>query len=114
MNNTKLPVSLEDTTELRKLIIENPDLPLLIFCGEESYYEDGYPYSMASASNGDIQELTLYSDVWMDKDDYAEKLRDDLDFEEEYISMTDEEYDNMIAQKVNETEFVKAIVIYVG
>lgn len=69
---------------------------------------------MASASNGDIQELTLYSDVWMDKDDYAEKLRDDLDFEEEYISMTDEEYDNMIAQKVNETEFVKAIVIYVG
>ena len=33
MSNTKLPVSLEDTTELRKLIIENPDLPLLIFCG---------------------------------------------------------------------------------
>lgn len=36
MNNTKLPVSLEDTTELRKLIIENPNLPLLIFCGEEA------------------------------------------------------------------------------
>lgn len=33
MNNKKLPVSLEDTTELRKLIIENPDLPLLFFCG---------------------------------------------------------------------------------
>lgn len=31
MNNTKLPVSLEDTTELRKLIIDNPDLPLLFF-----------------------------------------------------------------------------------
>lgn len=114
MNNTKLPVSLEDTTELRKLIIENPDLPLLIFCGEESYYDDGYPYSMAYASNGDIQELTLYSDVWMDKDDYAEKLSNDLAFEEEYKDMTDEEYDAMIHQKVSETEFVKAIVIYVG
>ena len=114
MNNTKLPVSLEDTTELRKLIIENPDLPLLFFCGEEAYYDYGYPYSMASASNAEIQDLTLYNNVWMDKDDYAEKLRDDLAFEEEYISMSDEEYDTMIDQKVNETEFVKAIVIYVG
>lgn len=114
MNNTKLPVSLEDTADLRKLIIENPDLPLLFFCGEEAYYDDGYQYSMAGASNAEIQELTLYNDVWMDKDDYAEKLGDDLAFEEEYISMTDEEYDKMIDQKVNETEFVKAIVIYVG
>ena len=113
MNNTKLPVSLEDTTELRKLIMENPDLPLLIFCGEEAYNDD-YPYSMAYASNGEIQELTLYDDFWMDKDDYAEKLRDDLAFEEEYKDMTDEEYDAMIDQKVNETEFVKAIIIYVG
>ena len=114
MSNTNLPVSLEDTTKLRKLIIENPDLPLLIFCGEESYYDDGYPYSMAYASNAEIQELTLYNDVWMDKDDYAEKLSDDLCDEEEYINMTDDEYDAMIEQKVNETEFVKAIVIYVG
>lgn len=114
MNNTKLPVSLEDTTDLRKLIIENPDLSLLFFCSEEAYYDDGYPYSMASASNAEIQELTLYNDVWMDKDDYAEKLRDDLAFEEEYINMTDDEYDKMIDKKVNETEFVKAIVIYVG
>lgn len=114
MNNTKLPVSLEDTTELRKLIIENSDLPLLFFVGDDAYIDDGYQYSMAYASNAEIQELTLYSNVWMDKDDYAEKIRDDLTFEEEYINMTDEEYDKMIDQKVNETEFVKAIVIYVG
>lgn len=114
MNNTKLPVSLKDTTELRKLIIENPDLPLLFFVGDDAYIDDGYQYSMAYASNAEIQELTLYSDVWMDEDDYAEKIRDDLTFEEEYINMTDEEYDKMIDQKVNETEFVKAIVIYVG
>lgn len=114
MNNTKLPVSLEDTTELRKLIIENPDFPLLFFAGDDAYVDEGYQYTMAYASNASIQELTLYNDVWMDKDDYAEKLGDDLDFEEEYKDMTDEEYDEMINQKVNETEFVKAIVIYVG
>lgn len=114
MNNTKLPVSLEDTTELRKLIIGNPDLPLLFFVGDDAYSDDGYQYSMAYASNAEIQELTLYSDVWMDKEDYAEKLSDDLCDEEEYKDMTDDEYDAMIEQKVNETEFVKSIVIYVG
>lgn len=114
MKKTKLPVSLEDTTELRKLIIDNPDLPLLFFVGDDAYIDDGYQYSMAYASNAEIQELTLYSDVWMDKDDYTEKLSDDLAFEEEYKDMTDEEYDAMIDQKVNKTEFVKAIVIYVG
>lgn len=114
MKKTKLPVSLEDTTELRKLIIDNPDLPLLFFVGDDAYIDDGYQYSMAYASNAEIQELTLYNDVWMNKDDYAEKLGDDLAFEEEYISMSDEEYDAMIDQKVSEAEFVKAIVIYVG
>ena len=117
MNNTKLPVSLEDTTELRKLIIDNPDLPLIIFCGEESW--DGeHVYNSASASKGSIQELTLYDDgydsIWMEKEDYAEKLADDLYDDEEYKDMTDEEYDKMIDQKVKETEFVRAIVIYVG
>ena len=43
MNNTKLPVSLEDTIELRKLIIDNPDLPLIVFCGDDSWH-DWYPY----------------------------------------------------------------------
>ena len=128
-NDTKLPVSLKDTSNLRQLIIENPDLPLIIFCGEESW--DGeHSYCSASASKGSIQELTLYDDVynsvwldkyddvynsvWLDKEDYAEKLADDLCDDEEYKDMTDEEYDAMIDQKVNEAEFVKAIVIYVG
>lgn len=117
MNNTNLPVSLEDTTELRKLIIENPELPLIIFCGEESW--DGeHVYNSASASKGSIQELTLYDDgydsIWMEKEDYAERLSYELSDMEEYKDMTDEEYDKMVDQKVNEIEFVKAIVIYVG
>lgn len=113
MNNTNLPVSLEDTIELRKLIIDNPDLPLIVFCGDDSWH-DWYPYEKANVNSCDIQELTLYKDWWIPKDEYEEQLRDDLCDEEEYIGMTDEEYDRMIDQKVNETEFVNAIVIYVG
>ena len=112
MNNTSLNCSLNDTAKLRNLILENPDLPLLIFCGEDSWHDE-YPYEQANASNGEIKELTLYKDWWMDKGDYEDRLSDDLYDKEEYKYMSDEEYDNMIQQKVIETEFVKAIVIYV-
>lgn len=113
INNTRLNCSLNDTTELRKLILDNPDLPLLIFCGEDSWHDE-YPYEQADASNGEIKELTLYNDWWLDKDDYKDKLSDDLCNKEEYKDMSDEEYNKMIKRKVTETEFVKAIVIYVG
>ena len=56
----------------------------------------------------------MYDDWWFNKEDYADRLSDDLADDEEYKDMTDEEYDKMIDQKVSETEFVKAIVIYVG
>ena len=113
MKKTKLPVSLEDTTELRKLIIDNPDLPLIVFCGDDCWH-DFYPYEKANINGCDVEKLTLYNDWWIDKEDYADRLSDDLADEEEYKDMTDDEYNAMIDQKVNETEFVKAIVIYVG
>lgn len=113
MNTTKLNCSLNDTTNLRNLILENPELPLLIFCGEDSWHDE-YPYERAYASSGEIKELTLYNDYWMNKDDYEDKLSDDLSDQEEYEGLSDEEYNKMIKQKVADTEFVKAIVIYVG
>lgn len=113
LNNTNLNCSLNDTTILRNLILENPDLPILIFCGEESWH-DNFPYEQVDASSGEIKELTLYNELWMDKEDYEDKLSDDLCGQEEYKSLSDKEYNQMIRRKVAETEFVKAIVIYVG
>ena len=104
---------MNDTTELRKLILNNPDLPLLIFCGEDSWHDE-YPYEQADASSGEIKELTLYKGWWLDRVDNEYKLSDDLCDKEEYKNLSDKEYDNMIKQKILETEFVKAIVIYVG
>lgn len=113
MNKTSFNCSLNDTAELRNLILENPELPLLIFCGEESWHDE-YPYEQADASSGEIKELTLYNNWGLDKDDYEDKLSDDLCDKEEYKDLSDEEYNKMIKQKIAETEFVKAIVIYVG
>lgn len=104
---------MNDTTTLRKLIIENPELPLLIFCGEDSWHDE-HPYEQADASGGEIKELTLYKDWWMDKDDYEEILAKDLSGQEEYKYMSDKEFDKMINQEIENTEFAKAIVLYVG
>lgn len=113
MNNIKLECSLNDTTTLKNLILENPDLPLIIFAGENANDGD-YAYEQVYASEGEIKELTLYKDYWLDKDGYKEKLSNDLSDEYEYKHLSDKEYFEMIDKKVEETEFVKAIVIYVG
>ncbi len=113
MNKTKFDCSINDTTVLRNLILENPDLPVLIFCGEEAWNGD-WGYTQAEASKGEIETLTLYDDQWLDEDEYREKLSDDLCDEPEYKDLSDEEYEKMIDEKVKGTEFVKAIVIWVG
>lgn len=113
INNDSFNFSLNDTTELRKLILENPDLPLLIFAGEDAWQGE-WCYNQVDASSGRVEELTLYGDRWMDRDDYEEELADDLCDEEEYKNLSDEEFFKIIEQKVAETEFCRAIVIYVG
>ena len=113
IDNTQFHCSLNDTSNLRQLIIENPDLPLIIFCGEESW-DGNWHYSQAYASEGSIQTLTLYKDIWMQEDDYRDKLVDDMCDKAEYKNMSDEEFYKMIDQMVEESAFCKAIVIYIG
>lgn len=110
--NKYFECSLNDTTELRKLIIENPDLPLVVFCGEDSW-TDTWAYEWAEVRSVGVDELTIYNDeCWLDRDDYRDRLRDDLC--EDYEHLSDEEYDAMIDKMVAETKFEKAIVVYVG
>lgn len=113
MNNTTFNCSLNDIAELRNLVLENPELPLLIFCGEESWHDE-YSYEQADVNSIRIEELTLYNNQWLDKEEYEENLSYDLCDKEEYINLSDKEYSQMIEQKVIETEFIKAIIIYVG
>lgn len=111
MNNTKLHCSLNDTTALRNIIIDNPELPLLVFCDEEAW-SGKHGFSQADVSGVVVEKLTLYGDMWLDKDDYIEELEEN--FAEEYEHLTDIEYQEVIDKKVEETEFIEAIVVWVG
>lgn len=97
---TKNDCSLKDTKLLRELILENPELPLIVFCGEDSW-SGKYAYQQADASRGEVENLILYNDMWLTEEDYAEKLTDDLSNEEEYKDLSDKEYGEMIDRKVS-------------
>lgn len=109
MNNTSIGASLDDTHELRKAILENPDLPLVIFAGEESYCGE-YPYNLAEISSIKIEELTFEGEWYIEKSDYKDRLFDKLD--DEYD--TEDKLNHAVENIMKETEFVKAIVVYVG
>lgn len=111
--STKKDCSLSDTTELRKLILKNPDLPLLFFCGEDSWNGE-YSYTQSHATKGEIETLILHSDLWLTEEDYGEKLFEELSDEEEYKSLGSEALNKMIDEKVAAADFVKAIVIWIG
>ena len=114
IDNSKFDLSLNDTTELKNIILENPDLPLLIFAGEDSWHDEWAYEQVMVNGKPSIQEMTLYKDCWVERDDYEDRLRDDLCGDEEYAQMSDEGFDAAVDRIIAETEFAKAIVIYVG
>ena len=109
----KIETSLKDTKELRQLIIDNPNLPLLIFAGEDSWH-DNWCYEMNYAHGIGIEDLTNYKDLYVTKDDFGDMLTDDLSCDEEYKNLSDDEFNKVIDDMVSKAEFTKCIVIYVG
>ena len=106
-------LSMNSTAELKKMILDNPELQLLIFAGEEAYTGE-YGYNQANVWKYHIKELTMYGDAWMDKEDLTDTLENNLCDNVRYVGMTESQFDEMLADRVDRTGFVKAIVIYVG
>lgn len=109
MNNTTIGTSLDNTRELRNMLLENPELPLIIFAGEESYCGE-YSYNLAEVSKFKIMDLTFEGEYYIEKSEYEDKLSDRL--YDKYD--TNEKLKHAVDNIMKETEFVKAIVVYVG
>lgn len=103
----------KDCKDLKELIISNPEAPLLIFAGEEAWSGE-YSYESVDGGYATLRQITIYGDMWLDKDDFEEKIREDMADDEQYENLSDEEFDSEVAKIVAETAFVNAIVIYVG
>lgn len=103
--------------ELKKLIAENPELPIVVLASDEANCGDfcwQYCYSV-SFELGEILDCDYYEDddtVFTDRDRLEEKISDDL--YDEYHNKSSEEYDEAVSRKVEELEpyWKKVIVIY--
>lgn len=101
---------LTDNTEVRELIINNPDLPLIFLCGEECWNDEcGYLVNIGKAS---IDELALYEEKLVTQEDLEEKLTNVMSKENK--NLTNEEFSKLVSDELSKYEFRKAIVVTLG
>ena len=98
------------TDELKKLIAEHPDLPIVVLVGSEVVAGDDYAWWYApdiSFSFGEIldcEQDVNDEKIYTDRDDFEEDLRDILCDLEEFEEATDEEFDQAVKEQLADYE----------
>jgi hypothetical protein len=109
---------LHSTKELRQLIIDNPDLPLIVFASEDANTGD-YAYMTCSKVRANISEyldcIAPCNDAkaYLDREDFAEDMMEC--YADDYPDLSDEEfYQHMEAEIAKYDKYwVKCIAVYV-
>ena len=112
MNKENFTTSIKNTMKLKRLINNHPELPLLIFhcCDDFDWTTSNY-MQVGKVTACKIDKVTELNDTYVSIDDYEEELR--YRYEDECLNMSDKEFDEFIEKNLNDTKFIKAIVVYV-
>ena len=110
---------IHDASELRKLIAENPDLPIVILASEEANPGGEYAWMYCSYVHCEIDFIldthTPYDGetVFTDKDEFEEAVSDAL-YDKETSDLSDSEFDAMVKAEVAKYEpyWRKVIAVY--
>lgn len=103
---------LEKEQKLRKLIIANPDLPVIFMVSSDVVVDDSYANWLASISNVKVGEYCCYKTRYYDdKNDLEEEYY--VDHEDELKYLEDNEIDVIIKERTS-SWWRKAIIVYVG
>lgn len=94
-----------DTEELRKLIAENPDLPIVVFVGQEAYSgEWGYEYcTNVRCDLGEVLDCEIpfgNGIVPTDKGDFEERLAEYLYDLPEWKALSEEKFNRRLKEEV--------------
>ena len=112
---------IHDSTELRKLIAENPNLPIAIMVAQDSASED-YCYTYCSDISCSVAEVLDYDlpfgngHVFEDKIEFQEAIENELSDFEEFRDMTDAEFNKAVEAEMRnyEQHWKKVILVRVG
>nr|DAG25578.1 MAG TPA: hypothetical protein [Caudoviricetes sp.] len=115
------PLNLSKSSdELKQLIAENPDLPIVVLVGGEAASDDwGYTYCAdVHFSIEEILDCTLpFGDdyVYNDRDDFEDALSDYLADCEEYENLSDEEFQTLLDKELSKYEpYWKKVIAITG
>lgn len=100
--------------ELLKLVKENPDLDVVVMASTQEF-TDEYGWILLERLKGEVVDIYRSPDfetLYFDKEEITEELRSYLADNEEYVNMSDEEYDKMCEEKSKDYFCKKAIVIW--
>lgn len=111
---------LNECQELKRLIIENPDLPLAFFAEDTGDYYCGYiSCSSVTAEKGEV--LDCYQDInderaFTSRDEFEEDLQEVLCEIDEYRNISDEEFDEILKKEKSkyDDKWKDCIIVYVG
>lgn len=123
-NEERKPTNLlNSASELRRLIIENPDLPLLVFAGEDANPGNYWGYMSCSYVSAHVGEFLDCAQTVNDEKCYCD--RDDFEEDLEYIlcdncDMGEEEFEerfpDLLKQELAKYEpyWKSCIILYVN
>lgn len=98
--------------ELRELIIDNPDLPVVFMVNSDVVVDDFYANWLASISSVKVGEYCCYKTRYYD-DQIELEEEYYVDHEDELKNLKDNEIDRIIKERTS-SWWRKAIIVYVG
>jgi hypothetical protein len=109
---------LNSAEELRKLIIENPSLTLLVFAGENCNSGD-YNYMSCSDVRARVGEYLDYTApcneelCYCDREEFSEDMKDY--FSNDYPELSDAQFDELMELEIAKYDkyWTKCIIVYV-
>lgn len=110
MKYRPLDMFTKQTDELKKLIAEHPDYPIVVVVGSEVVADCDYGWWYApylSFSIGEIldcEQDVNDEKVYVDRDDFEEDLADILGDSGDYDETTDEEFDKIVQEELKKYE----------
>ncbi len=100
---------IEKMNELKNIIIENPNLPIRFFIGEDGNCGE-CNYEENSINDVVVDSLTLYEGRYYNEEDFGEELYGYLYNEFESEEKLNKHIDEIIKSK----DFKKAICVFIG
>lgn len=110
MKYRPLDMFIKQTDELKELITKYPDYPIVVIVGSEVVSDDYYGWWYAPCLSFDIGEiLDCEQDIdeektYIDRDEFEEDIISKFEWDEVYDKLSDEEFNNVVANKLNEYE----------